>query len=720
MIGDSPRIRLSILGIVAFSLFAALFARLWYLQVIGTEEYQLQAEVQNRREIAIEAPRGRILDARGRVLVDNRISIVVTLDPQTLAALDDPDAALDHLAEVLTEHGHRTKVADLQDRLADPQYNPVEARPVAMDVTEELEVYLLERHDEFPAVDVRREAVRVYPYGNLAAHVLGYVGRINEDEHAARMGTDDEPIDAEKPYERDDSIGKTGVELQYENELRGTPGVQTLQVDARGEPIRTLDYEPPVPGNDIQLTIDIDVQKLTEEALVRGLERARTITPDGDSLAPTAPAGAAVVTDPRTGAVVALASYPTYDPAEFVGGISTERYAELLGDEAAEDPFTNRAISGQYAPGSTFKLITAYAGLTNDLINANTSFNDEGRYTANGCDVQAEECTKQNAQGAALGVVNLATSLSKSSDVFYYWLGDRFWYESGRNRTGIQDAAEGFGLHEPTGLPLPYEQAGWIPTPERNRARWEENQEAFPFGDQWFSGNNMNLAIGQGEVLVTPFQLANAYATFANRGTVHAPNIAARVLKPGGNPASPADVIREFEPRVVRQLDMPPQIWDPMHAGFIGATTTGTATAAFTGWDHNAWWVAGKTGTAQVTGKADYALFAGYTGPVGGESRYAVSVVLEEAGFGGEVAAPVARWILEPLAGLVPLPPALTIEQQEAGPVVDPECIDVEGGNSTTTTTSTTVAGETAEEDECAEEDDEFVFVEPPESGVRD
>lgn len=717
MIGDSPRIRLSILGIVALSLFAALFARLWYLQVIGTEEYQLQAEVQNRREIAIEAPRGRILDAKGRVLVDNRISIIVTVDPQALAALDDPDAALDHLAEVLTAHGHRIKVAELEDRLADPQYNPVEPRPVATDVSEELEVYLLERHDEFPAVDVRREAVRVYPYGILAAHIVGYVGRINEDEYAARMGTDEDPIETDKPYERDDSIGKTGVEFQYEHELRGVPGVQTLQVDARGEPIRTLDYQPPAPGNDIQLTIDIDVQALTEEALERGLTRAQTITPEGDSLAPTAPAGSAVVTDPRTGAIVAMASYPTYDPAEFVGGISADRYNELLGDEATDDPFTNRAISGQYAPGSTFKLITAYAGMTNGLINANSSFNDTGRYTANGCDVEQEACTKQNAQGAALGVVNLQSSLSRSSDVFYYWLGDRFWYESGLNRTGIQDAAEAFGLHEPTGIPLPYEQSGWIPTAERNRERYEETPEAFPFGNEWFSGNNMNLAIGQGEVLVTPLQLANAYATFANHGTLHAPNIAARVLESGGDPNSPADVIREFEPRVVRQLDMPPEIWEPMNAGFGGATTTGTAASAFSGWDQNNWWVAGKTGTAQVLDKADFALFAGYTGPVGGDAQYAIAVILEQAGFGGQVAAPVARWVLEPLSGQLPLPAARTLAEQAAGPVVDPDCIDVEGGS--TTTTSSTIPGE-APEDECAADGEGFVFTEPPESGVRD
>lgn len=694
MIGDSPRIRLAILGVVGLSLFAALFARLWYLQVIGTEEYQLAAEVQNTRTIAIEAPRGRILDAQGRVIVDNRISIVVTIDPEDLIDLEGAERteALTHLAQVLTAHGHPTKVADIEDRLVDPRYNPVEPRPVATDVTEEFEIYLMERQGEFVGVDVRREAVRVYPYGQLAAHVLGYVGRISEDELEVEMGTEEEPVtDHEKPYDRDDNIGKTGVERTYEHELRGTPGVRLLEVDARGEPIRTLDYQPPVPGNDLQLTIDIDVQSLAEAALQRGLDEARARAPRGDNQANAAPAGSIVVEDPQTGAVIALASYPTYDPSEFVGGISAERYEELLGGAAADDPFTNRALAGQYAPGSTFKVITGYAALRDGLITEQSSRYDSGTYEVMNCSGGEDAgCVFRSPDGAGGQSYSISGALTDSSDTFFYWLGDRYWIEDGRNRTGIQDAAEDMGLHQPTGIPLPFEQGGWIPNAERRAERHEQAPEVFD-DRPWQSGDNVNLAIGQGEVLLTPIQLANTYATFANRGAVHEPNIAVRVLKPGGDPGSPGDVLRVFEPRVARQLDMSASWWDAMNAGFYGVPTSGTATSAFGGWDHGLWPVAGKTGTAEVTGKADTALFVGYGGPAGEAPSYVISVVLEESGFGGEAAAPVARWVLEPISGQVPLPPAQTVEERAGAPVVECEPEEFDPSIDSTTTTSSTI-----------------------------
>jgi penicillin-binding protein 2 len=304
--------------------------------------------------------------------------------------------------------------------------------------------------------------------------------------------------------------------------------------------------------------------------------------------------------------------------------------------------------------------------------------------------------------------VNLERALTVSSDSFFYSLGDRYWVESGRNRTGIQEAAQQFGLDEPSGVPLPYEQSGWIPTAERKAERHDENPKAFPEGN-WYSGDNINIAIGQGDVLVTPLQLANTYATFANRGTLHAPNIAARVLKPGGDPTSPADVLREFEPRVVRQLDMPQDTWDAMNRGFLGVTSIGTAARAFEGWDQTAWPVAGKTGTAQVEGKADTSVFAAY-GPDNGEVQYTIAVILEQSGFGADAAAPVARWILEPLSGAVPLPPARTVEEQESGPPVE-QCNDeasVEGSPTSTTTTSTTLYENPLIPEECPPSGDEL------------
>jgi penicillin-binding protein 2 len=552
----------------------------------------------------------------------------------------------------------------------------------------------MERQGEFVGVDVRREAVRVYPYGQLAAHVLGYVGRISEDELEVEMGTEDDPVtDHEKPYDRDDNIGKTGVERTYEDELRGVPGVRLLEVDARGEPIRTLDYQAPVPGNDLQLTIDVDVQALSEAALQRGLEEARARAPRGDNQANAAPAGSIVVEDPQTGAVIAMASYPTYDPSEFVGGISSERYEELLGDQAADDPFTNRALAGQYAPGSTFKVVTGFAALREGLITEQTGWYDRGTYEAIGCEGgESSGCSFRSPDGAGGNTYSIAGALTDSSDTFFYSLGDRFWIEDGRNRRGIQEAAEDLGLHQPTGIPLPYEQGGWIPDAERRAQRAAENPEVFD-DRPWQSGDNIIMAIGQGEVLTTPMQLANLYSSFATRGTVHEPNIALRVLEPGGDPDSPGDVLRVFEPRVARQLDMSAPWWDAMNAGFYGVPTSGTATSAFGGWDHAAWPVAGKTGTAQVDGKADTALFIGYGGPAGEAPSYAIAVVLEESGFGGEAAAPVARWILEPISGQVPMPPALTVAEKAAGPAVEecvPEVFDPE--TDSTTTTSSTIA----------------------------
>jgi penicillin-binding protein 2 len=685
MVGDSPRLRLTILGVVGLSLFAALFARLWYLQVIGTEEFQLAAAVQNTRTQPIEAPRGRIFDAQGRVVVDNRVALIVTLDPEKLALADDPDDVLERLATALTRFHERTKAADLRDRLADPRYNEVETRPVALDVSDELEVYLVERTEQFPGVEVRRETVRFYPYGSVASHLTGYVGRISAEEFEERSADED----AAKPYAADHSIGKTGIERVYEEELRGTPGVRVVEVDARGQTIRTLDYQPPVPGNDLQLTVDIDVQAATEAALARGLEDSRARPPQGRNPTHTAPAGSIVVVDPSDGSLVAMASYPTYDNSDFVGGISSARYAELLGDESTDDPFTNRALSGQYAPGSTFKLITAYAAMRDGLIDEHTSRSETLVYQAMGC-AGGEQCYFGSPGATGVSNVNVQSALRVSSNTFFYWLGDRYWVEEGLNRTGIQEAAEDLGLGAPTGIPLPFEQGGWVPTPERKAQRHEQNPEAFPYGE-WYSGDNIITSIGQGDVLVTPLQLANAYATFANRGVRHEPRVVARVLRPGADPANPGDVLREFEPVVAVDLAIPDHIWQPMHRGLAGVTSEqgGTARSAFEGFDHAGWPVGGKTGTASVQGRADTALFVGY-GPAPAP-RYAVAVVLEEAGFAGSNAGPVARWLFDLFSGQVPVPPAARVDV----PMPPPECPPPpdDEADAAPTTTSTTPPG---------------------------
>jgi penicillin-binding protein 2 len=513
-------------------------------------------------------------------------------------------------------------------------------------------------------VSVERETVRIYPYGQLASHVLGYVGKINEEELEARMGSEDDPVENPKPYDEDDHVGKTGVEYTFEDELRGRPGVRQVEVDARGEIIRTLEYTPPVSGSDIQLTIDLDVQALTEAELLEGVEATRS-RPARDGQPTRAPAASAVVLDPKTGGVIALASYPTYSPEEFVGGITTQRYDEL---KAQNDPFTNRAIAGQYAPGSTFKLVTAYAALSNGLIGPTTPINAGATYTVQGCRSESASCTFRQPGGGS-GTISVQRAITASSDTFFYKLGDDFWVQRDRfGETAMQDAAAKFGLGTDTGISLPFEQGGVIPSPEQRRQRHEENPEAFP-ESEWRSGDNVLFSIGQGEVLVTPLQLANMYATFANGGTLYQPNIVWRVLAPGSDPADP-EVVRTVEPRVKAQIDLPPAHFDVMMRGFDGVTKSGTASSAFSGFDQSLWQVAGKTGTAQVKNKADTALFVGF-GPVS-NPQYVASVVIEQGGFGADAAAPVVRAILGPLAGESPLAPALTLEEAANAPPPSP------------------------------------------------
>lgn len=661
---ESPRFRLSILGIVAFSLFAALFARLYYLQVMATSQGEVEADANRVRVLTEEAPRGRILDAKGRVIVDNRTSLIVTVDPTQLKELpkDQQEQVLLRVAESLTSSGIPTKVAALERRLSDPQFNPLQPIPVAVDVPDELEVYLAERADDFPSVQVRRESVREYPQGSLAAHVLGYVGRISQKEFVAKMGTRDDPKVVAKPYEPDSNIGKTGIEETFEDDLRGVPGIRKIEVDVKGKAIRQLDYQRPVPGSDVQLTIDIDVQRTAEKSLADKLESKRGTYTQGHQIA-KAQAGAAVVLDPRNGNVIAMASYPTYDPGEFVNGISTDRYLQLTGGDTSDNPLTNRAVAGQYAPGSTFKLITAMAAIEKGVKGPYQPFYDSGTFMIPGC--TGNGCARHNAEQATNGVVDMPRALTVSSDVYFYQLGLDFWTQRQKVGDGIQEVAHQLGMGAPTGVQLPDELAGLIPDPAIRKQRHEQNPKAFPEG-QWFPGDNVNLAIGQGEVLVTPLQLANAYATFIDHGTLHRPTLVWRVLSPWADATAPAlvacasdylttkagCVVRTIDQPPIAKFDIPANVFDPIRAGLAGVTTDphGTATGAFAGFDQKAFPLLGKTGTAQEPGlKADNSLFVGI-GPAD-DPQYVAVAVLEQAGFGAEAAAPVVRSIFEQVSG---------------------------------------------------------------------
>ncbi|HUR23260.1 MAG TPA: penicillin-binding protein 2 [Acidimicrobiales bacterium] len=629
MNNDSARLRLSIVGIIVISLFSAVFARLWYLQVLDSDTLQAEASRNQKRLVFEPAPRGRVLDRQGRPFVENRVSEAVTV---TRIDVKGNKAVLGRLAALLG-----ISTVELERRIGDPRFSPYRPVPVAEGVIEDKIVYLREHSADFPGVHVQALAERAYPNPGIASHVLGYVGEINDTELA----------DREKDgYRLGDEIGKSGVERSYESDLRGRPSRLVLEVDAAGRVVGTLSSRPAQPGHDVQLTVDLDVQALAEESLAQGLEASRQRVDREERKTFAAPAGAAVVLDPRDGSVLAMASFPTYDPSAFVRGISPELFRTLQ-DKANHYPLTNRAIQGQYAPGSTFKLFTALAALQRGAITPNTTVLDQGSFRLRSC--RGERCVFRNAGSRSYGRVNLIRALTVSSDVFFYSLGANFWFGGGPNRLAIQETARQFGLGDPTGIALAGEQRGRIPDPESRRRLHELRPDAFPEG-QWRTGDNVNLSIGQGETVVTPLQLANAYATFANGGTLFEPKVGARVLDGRGR------AIREIGPKTVRQVPLDPNVRNPILQGLRGAVfdPAGTAAGAFAGFPLHIMSVAGKTGTAQVGRRQDTALFVAVA-PVE-NPQYVVAVVMEESGFGGSAAAPVARRILQGLAGSPPGP----------------------------------------------------------------
>lgn len=632
---SSPRLRMSILGVVVLGCFLALFARLWYLQIMEAPALAVQATANRTRTIATEAPRGRIFDAKGRVIVDNRTSLIVSIDRNELKKVKNRNELIARLADVLTANGTPIKISTIEKRLAEKQADQLQGAPIAADVTEEVIHHLSEYAEDFPSVSFERKTVRVYPYGTAASNVLGYTGRITaETLKTLEAGTD--PDGVVKSYHPDSIIGLAGVEATYEKELRGTPGVELVQVDSKNRPVGTESYQPPKSGNDIQLHIDIDVQIRAEQALVDRLAVLRG-TSQKDGTKRGAPAGSVVVLDPRDGGVVALATAPTYDPQEFANGISQDRYNQLQNVNGAS-ALIDRSITGQYAPGSTFKLVTATAALSNGLIDGKSSIYDDGVYKVGN---PAQEF--RNSGDQKNGNVNVVRALTVSSDVYFYWLGDRM-----DGTTLIQDAASAFGYDKKTGIDLPNESAGYVLTKAEKKALHNKYPTAYPNGD-WYTGDNVQLAVGQNVVVVTPLQIARAYAAFANGGTVYQPHVVWKILKPNSTPSKPSDVLRIIDPVVTGTVTLPPDVRGPIESGLEGVTgPTGTAASAFIGFDLSAFPVVGKTGTAQVDGKADTSLFASYGPAVA--PRWVVTAVMEESGFGSEAAGEVVRHVYELLA----------------------------------------------------------------------
>ncbi len=641
----TTRLRLTIVGVVVVSLFAALLTRLWYLQVLDAPEFVKAAKQNEVRILCEPAPRGRIRDRSGKVIVDNKVTTAVTVSKKTVADLPETLPRLSALLAV--------PVAELDKRLRDPRYSNLKPVPVAFDVPPEKVIFMKENSFTFPGVDAVPLASRNYPFNRLASHVVGTVGPITKrelDELQAKKPAANgliDPVEECRDYKDNDEIGKTGVEASFDAQLRGKPGVVALEVDRKNKVLAERRLAEPVQGDDVWLTLEVELQKQAEESLRQGLARAkeRRFTNE-DPRFLRAPAGSAVVVDVANGAVLAMASYPDFAPSDFVGGISTTDFQAY--NDNPEKPLTNRAIQGLYPPASTFKLPTSVAGLVKGVIESpDKRYNDTGTYRIpSPC---SGKCEFRNAGGVSHGGVTLREALVVSSDTYFYDVGARFWI--GRNSygpTAIQDTARQFGLGQRTGIRLASEAEGRVSDPNVRKRLNERSPKAFP-DPKWFIGDNVITAIGQGETVVTPLQLSMEYATFANGGTLYQARIANQITTPN-DPTGAAPFA--LPPVTKSTVALPPEIRDPVHQGLRGAVTStfGTASPAFAGYSGIP--VAGKTGTAQQTGQQDTALFTSY-GPAD-SPQYAVTVVLEEGGFGGTTAAPVARRIWEFLSGRAP------------------------------------------------------------------
>jgi penicillin-binding protein 2 len=610
-------VRIAILSGLALVAFAVIFFRLWYLEILSGDEYLVQAQNNRVREITVQAPRGEIVDRDGKVLVKNRTALSLQVRPEQLPRRTQArNEVLRDLAGVADMPLTKIK-RQIRRQTAELPANPV---TLARDVDRELVYYLREYSDRFPGVTAEEVSVREYPKGALAAHVFGYVSEVNADQL-------EEP--RYEGLEPGDRIGATGVEAQYDSSLRGSNGAIQVPVDVLGEPRgRQISETPPETGNNLVLTLDAKVQA-AGEAAISGFGKPASF----------------VVMNVRDGAILGIGSNPTFDPSIYTPPVSFSKIEAL---QAAEgDPLFNKAIQSGYPTGSTFKAITATAGLEEGLIAPTETISDGGVL-----DYGGREWT--NAGEAAYGAVNMVDALRVSSDIYFYLLGIDVNNDGGE---ALQKWAKQFGFGGLTGIDLPSEGPGFVPTPEWRKELFEQaadpdscagrTRDYLGCGETdrpWTVGDMMNLAVGQGDLKATPLQLAVAYASIANGGEVVRPHVAQRVENPLGQTEE------EFTPAPRRELDISQETLNTIREGLRQAANEpgGTSTSLFSDYPVE---IAGKTGTAE-TPQGDqswYAAFAPFDRP-----EIVAVATIEQGGFGSEAAAPAVKQILNEALSLSP------------------------------------------------------------------
>ncbi|MGB0120486.1 MAG: penicillin-binding protein 2 [Solirubrobacterales bacterium] len=592
-------LRVAIIGGVGMALFAVLFFRLWSLQVVTGERYLAEANDNRTREVRVRAPRGRILDREGDVLVDNRTRMALELDP--IEVPTDTEARrkiFNSVAELMDKNLTWVRKRYRDEVKSNPPGSPI---TLDEDADDDLIYYVQEHQAEYPAVQINRVFVRKYPQGLEAAHILGSVGEATAED----LEVTDLPDLA-----AGDTLGKTGIEQTYDSTLRGTAGLTRIQVDSGGKVKGQLQSTTPEPGQSLRLTLNPEVQEAGEAALGSFPYNA----------------GAFVAMDVNTGEVLGMGSTPTFDPTEFTRPLTQERVDELY-DEDNGAPLFDRAIGGQYPVGSIYKPFTALAALEGGEIKPSTVINDTGQ-------VEIADQVFTNAGKQPHGPVDLRRSLEVSSDVYYYLLGAKM---NGTDQ--LQDWSKKFGIGEPTGIDLPGESAGFLPT---QKAVNERQREAPDLLDPWTIGQNIQLAIGQGYLQASPLQMAVAYAALGNGGDVLKPHLIKQTEDSAGR------VLDETAPEIVSQVPIDPTYRDIIMAGLHDAAQEpeGTSYGVFGGFPIP---VAGKTGTAERLPKADqawYAVLAPYPDP-----EIVVITTVEEGGFGADTAAPVALQVLSAYFG---------------------------------------------------------------------
>ncbi|MFF8974077.1 penicillin-binding protein 2 [Streptomyces sp. NPDC014995] len=656
--GRTPRvqIRLVVIQILVLSLLGTLGGRLWYLQIREGDQYAEEASGNHVQQVVEPAVRGSILDARGVPIADNETRLVVSASrTDLLKQKDDGKAVLTKLAGVLgmTPEEVMQKVRLCDAETPQPCWNgsPYQPIPITDEATPKQALQIRERAEDFPGITAEPEAVRRYPSPGRAntAQVLGYLSPVTDEEITKAQDTD-------SPFLRSDQVGRSGLERQYDKELRGKAGVTRYEVDNLGRVIGQAEATPAEPGSNLVTSIDARVQRVAEYELNEAMKEARRQFDRNTGENYKADAGAVVVMEAKTGRIVAMASNPTYDPNAWVGGISAKDYTKMTG-KSSNYPLLNRAIQGQAAPGSIFKVVSTAAAVQ-------AGYDFDGRYECSSSYSVGGQVFK-NFESQNHGAIGLGRALEVSCDTVYYRLAHAQWQKDGgidpkkKPNDYFFKAAHQFGLGKETGIDLPNEVSGRVPDREWKQAYWKANKDAWCKtgkkdgsyvekiayencleGNKMRAGDEINYSIGQGDTLVTPIQMATIYAAISNGGTLYDPTVGKAIVSPDGKQ------VTEIKPQSHGKLPVSKQTLAQMDDALEGVATRGTAAWRFGGWPQDEIPMHAKTGTAEVYGKQTTSWFATYT------KDYAIVMTISQGGTGSGASGPAVRNIYDALYGV--------------------------------------------------------------------